>query len=217
MALEVRKHYDRMTPHEAAASLRDFAKNIPLHVLIPSLEEAVPAIKRRIQDAIETSGLAQGLRGQRASKVSLTGARSRQAREKASSKVYVACYKRGAYAAAPAIIASVWGLAALIEQGGRIRRHMIPLNLGQLAQARRAQYSGKRALGPLKAQGLTRLKGAGFAHPITVGGVRGALQHPGAPVRAHEYAYAELARSLDGIKNAIERRLTQTIVLTGLR
>jgi hypothetical protein len=144
-------------PHDAAVALRAFADQVVARAIAPVLETCVPLVKAQIAARIEATGIAHSLQGQKASKATLSGARSRMNRARASDKLYVAVYKQGAYAKSPALRVQVWGLASLLEQGGRTRAHDIPFNTAQYAQVAR-HFSAKAAKGQLGP--VTRRRGS---------------------------------------------------------
>lgn len=196
-------------PHDAAVALRAMGDHLLPDVVVPVLQSYVPIVKAQVAVRIESTGIAHALQSGRASSATLRGARSKAARAKASDKLFVAVYKDGPYAKSPALQAKVWGLAALLEQGGRTRAHEIPFNTARYAEVKRYFLSAekKAKLGAVQGQALVRLKGAGYSHPITTGGSRSSIRHPGSAIRAIHAAETVLGQLVARIAAVVDRAL----------
>ena len=172
-----------MDPHVAAVAIEQWGANLPENVLVPALKEHVPAIKQLVQQALAATTLARALSTQRAAKATLGGVRSRAARQAVSRQVYSAVYTREEFSGKPTLLVRLWGLAQMLEEGGRTERHMIPFDTERYAIGARLRSRQQRT-SPVRAMGTVTLKGARFAHPITLARGQG-IQHPGSRVRAH--------------------------------
>jgi hypothetical protein len=181
-----------LTITEAGQAVQSLYKDIPPFVLIPALQSMVQPVEYGIRERYRATSVAHHLAGQylnrHASRLKL--------RAPLAKGVFVSVYTKGQYSSSPALRVLFYGLAALMEEGGRTKAHEIVPTSGfaeSLGKKGKAFY-GQRA-------SALRLPN-GFARRVN---------HPGSQFKRFGIAELVLNQAVPKINADIERRLTERI------
>lgn len=200
----------RLSPEQAAGALRALAAAIPREILVRGLQAEVQNVEREVHERLKATTMAHVLAGQ-----VVPGKKTGQfatphgtletfkfaKRLKHRTPLrppYVGVYSNGAYANSPALRVTLYGMGALLDQGGRTKAHEIaPTYVA-------AAHLGKRSKAAF-GQRAGALAGA-LGHPV-----KRAVLHPGSRVTAHHVIDLTFQRALPRIVASVERELAKAV------
>lgn len=200
-----------MSPMEAAVALRALASAIPKDILIRGLQAEVQNVEREVMERLRATTMSHALAGQvvpgkiagqvismGGHSISTNSFRKRLKHRAPLKPPYVAVYSKGAYSNGPALRVTLYGMGALLDQGGRTKAHEIaPTYVA-------AQHLGKRSRAVFGAR-AGALAGS-LRHPM-----KRVVMHPGSVIRAHQIIETTFRRSLPRIVASVERELSKAV------
>jgi hypothetical protein len=195
-----------MSPQECAVALRALAAAIPRDILVRGLQAEIQNVEREVMERLRATTMSHALAGQvvpgklagQSPSGGSRGFRSRLKHRAPLKPPYVAVYSQGAYANGPALRVTLYGMGALLDQGGRTRAHEIaPTYVA-------AQHLGKRSKAVFGAR-AGALAGS-LRHPV-----KRAVMHPGSVIRAHRIIETTFQHALPRIVASVERELSQAV------
>jgi hypothetical protein len=185
------------TLSEAGQAVMALYGSIPSAVLVPAMQSKVPQVEHAVRERYRATDVAHHLAGQYLNR----HAKRLKLRAPLAKGVFVSVYKQGEYANAPSLRVLFYGLAALMEEGGRTKPHEIVPTSGfaeSLGKKSKAFY-GRRA---------TALK--------LPNGFVGRVRHPGSQFKPFRIAELVLNQTVAPLGQEVDHRLSQRIGLLGL-
>jgi len=190
-----------MSLHQVAAALQRFAEELRVSVLTKALQEHVLSVERAVKEDVQGTDIARGLTGRHGQ-----GKNGRLKARPPIRAIYAGVYTKDEYAGRAELEVRMWGMAALIELGGRTKDHTIAPSSSWTSQLGKASQKKAARLG-LGARAL-RFPDGGFR--------RFPVHHPGSTIRAHGIAATTLRSIEPAVAQSVDRQAAEAARAVGL-